>query len=130
MPGGGGVSVGLFTLGAAAGLPGSSPSHGLNPALVAGCGEVDSLDVPGVIVESAAPEVVEVVEEADDVVEGADDVVEEAVDGPAATPLLAVGLSQNPGLAIETVAATTYRKMCLLVLQIFLIEHCLIDCIE
>jgi hypothetical protein len=165
MPGGGGVSVGLFTLGAAAGLPGSSPSHGLNPALVAGCGEVDSLDVPGVVVESAAPEVDEFVEEADEVVEGAIkvvegadevvegtvevvegavevvegavevvegavEVVEGAVNDPDAAPLPVVELSQSPGLAIEMVAATAYRKMYLLVLRIFLVEHCLIDCIE
>ena len=68
------MSAGLFTLGgAAAGLPGSSPNHGLNPELVAaGGGEVEPVDAAGGVVDSVAPVVT--VEDVDD------GVVEDVVD--------------------------------------------------
>jgi hypothetical protein len=91
MPGGGGISAGLFTLGgAAAGLPGSSPNHGLNPELVAGGGEVGSVDAAEGVAESVAPgATVEDVEDVGDVDEGAvvdvlDDVVEDELAGAVA----------------------------------------------
>jgi hypothetical protein len=67
----------LFTLsGAAAGFPGSSPSHGLNPEVVAGCGEVAPVDAAGGVVESVAPG-----EAVDDVDDGAvEDVVDEVAE--------------------------------------------------
>jgi hypothetical protein len=95
MPGGGGVSAGLFTLVGVAGLPGSSPNHGLNPELVAGWGEVDSVDAAGVIVEPAEPD------------GSVDEVLESlGLDNPAAAPCVDVESSQNPGLTIVIEAAT------------------------
>jgi hypothetical protein len=88
MPGGGGVSAGLFTLVGVAGLPGSSPNHGLNPELAAGWGDVDSVDAVGGTFEPAEPE-----GSVDEVVEGlVEEVVGEVV-GAVVEDVLAAAFS-------------------------------------